>query len=63
MTPWAVAEISPEVRCTAPTGNGQGEHLRIVGNGAIGRTGERVVRVFEACIVDTPFLSFGLPFY
>lgn len=58
MTPCAVAAMSPDVRRTSPTGNGQGEHLRIGGNVAVGRT---IGRVLRACIDDIPFFVFWSP--
>lgn len=58
MTPCAVAATSSGVQRTSPTGNGHCAHLRIVGNGAVGRTGVRVGRVLEACIDVAPFFVF-----
>lgn len=61
MTRCAVVAMSLDVRRTSPAGNGQGESLRTVGNGAIDRTGVRVRCVLEGCMDDIPFLLFWPP--
>lgn len=56
MTPGAAPKTPAFWRFPVPTGNGHCGFRRTVANGTAGRAAVRAGEVFEACMVDIPFL-------